>query len=84
MSQRLQGKTAFITAAGQRLGRALAEALARQGAPVRAPLISSALLPCVVQSTVPPPPELDPPHRPPLPSPPLSHRPACTLCGPHG
>ena len=34
MSQRLQGKTAFITAAGQGIGRAIAEAFVREGATV--------------------------------------------------
>ena len=34
MSDRLQGKTAFITAAGQGIGRAAAEAFAREGATV--------------------------------------------------
>ena len=34
MSQRLQGKTAFVTAAGQGIGRATAEAFAREGAKV--------------------------------------------------
>lgn len=36
MSQRLQGKTAIVTAAGQGIGRAVAEAFAREGADVLA------------------------------------------------
>ena len=34
MSNRLQGKTAFVTAAGQGIGRATAEAFVREGARV--------------------------------------------------
>ena len=44
MSQRLQGKTAFITAAGQGIGRAIAEAFVREGATVIATDISAAVL----------------------------------------
>ena len=44
MSLRLQGKTAFITAAGQGIGRAIAEAFVREGAQVIASDISAALL----------------------------------------
>ena len=36
MSGRLQGKTAIVTAAGQGIGRAVAEAYAREGADVLA------------------------------------------------
>jgi 2-keto-3-deoxy-L-fuconate dehydrogenase len=51
MSQRLQGKTAFITAAGQGIGRAIAEAFVREGASVIATDISAALLHGVVEAT---------------------------------
>lgn len=44
MSQRLAGKTAFITAAGQGIGRAAAEAFAREGAHVIATDLNTALL----------------------------------------
>ena len=44
MSQRLQGKTAFVTAAGQGIGRATAEAFVREGARVIATDINDALL----------------------------------------
>lgn len=44
MTQRLSGKTAFITAAGQGIGRATALAFAREGARVIASDISEALL----------------------------------------
>jgi len=44
MSQRLQGKTAFLTAAGQGIGRAIAEAFVREGATVIATDINAALL----------------------------------------
>ena len=44
MTARLQGKTAFITAAGQGIGRATAEAFVREGARVVATDINAALL----------------------------------------
>ena len=44
MTDRLQGKTAFVTAAGQGIGRATAEAFAREGARVIATDISETLL----------------------------------------
>ncbi|EHR72709.1 short-chain alcohol dehydrogenase like protein [Burkholderiales bacterium JOSHI_001] len=44
MTQRLQGKTAFVTAAGQGIGRAVAEAFAREGAQVIATDLNLALL----------------------------------------
>jgi 2-keto-3-deoxy-L-fuconate dehydrogenase len=44
MSKRLQGKTAFVTAAGQGIGRATAEAFAREGAQVIATDINLELL----------------------------------------
>ncbi|MEO5732374.1 MAG: SDR family oxidoreductase [Rubrivivax sp.] len=44
MSQRLAGKTAFLTAAGQGIGRAVALAFAREGATVIATDIDDALL----------------------------------------
>lgn len=44
MSDRLKGKTAFVTAAGQGIGRATAEAFAREGARVIATDINAALL----------------------------------------
>ena len=44
MSQRLQGKTAFVTAAGQGIGRAVAEAFAREGAHVIATDLNTGLL----------------------------------------
>ncbi len=51
MSQRLQGKTVFITAAGQGIGRAIAEAFVREGASVIATDISAALLHGLVEAT---------------------------------
>ncbi len=44
MSKRLEGKTAFVTAAGQGIGRATAEAFVREGARVIATDINEALL----------------------------------------
>ena len=44
MTQRLSGKTAFVTAAGQGIGRAIAEAFAREGARVIATDIDERLL----------------------------------------
>ena len=44
MGQRLQGKTAFVTAAGQGIGRATALAFAREGATVVATDVAPALL----------------------------------------
>jgi 2-keto-3-deoxy-L-fuconate dehydrogenase len=44
MTQRLAGKTAFVTAAGQGIGRATAEAFAREGATVIATDLDEALL----------------------------------------
>lgn len=44
MTQRLQGKTAFVTAAGQGIGRAVALAFAREGAKVIATDLNIALL----------------------------------------
>jgi len=44
MSQRLAGKTAFVSAAGQGIGRATALAFAAQGASVIATDVNEALL----------------------------------------
>ena len=44
MTQRLAGKTALVTAAGQGIGRATAEAFAREGASVIATDINADLL----------------------------------------
>jgi len=51
MTDRLAGKTAFLTAAGQGIGRATAEAFAREGARVIATDINEALLGEVKQAT---------------------------------
>ena len=51
MSNRLQGKTAFITAAGQGIGRAIAEAFVHAGAKVIATDINAALLHALVEAT---------------------------------
>ena len=51
MTPRLQGNTAFITAAGQGIGRAIAEAFVREGATVIATDINAALLQAVAQAT---------------------------------
>jgi 2-keto-3-deoxy-L-fuconate dehydrogenase len=51
MTQRLSGKTAFITAAGQGIGRATAEAFVREGARVIATDINEALLADLAQAT---------------------------------
>ena len=51
MSQRLHGKTAFITAAGQGIGRATAEAFVREGARVIATDINEALLADLAQAS---------------------------------
>jgi 2-keto-3-deoxy-L-fuconate dehydrogenase len=51
MTQRLAGKTAFITAAGQGIGRATALALAREGAKVIATDINAAALDSLAVAT---------------------------------
>ena len=51
MTQRLQGKTAFITAAGQGIGRAIAEAFVREGAQVIATDINPTLLQALAEAT---------------------------------
>ena len=51
MSKRLEGKSAFVTAAGQGIGRATAEAFVREGARVIATDINEALLADLAKST---------------------------------
>ncbi len=51
MSSRLQGKTAFVTAAGQGIGRAIVEAFVREGAQVIATDLNARLLDSVVEAT---------------------------------
>lgn len=51
MSKRLEGKTAFVTAAGQGIGRATAEAFVREGARVIATDINEALLADLANAT---------------------------------
>jgi 2-keto-3-deoxy-L-fuconate dehydrogenase len=51
MTNRLQGKTAFVTAAGQGIGRAVAEAFVREGARVIATDINDELLAQVAAAT---------------------------------
>ena len=51
MTQRLAGRTAFITAAGQGIGRAVAQAFVREGARVIATDISEALLVALAAET---------------------------------
>jgi 2-keto-3-deoxy-L-fuconate dehydrogenase len=51
MTNRLKGKTAFVTAAGQGIGRATAEAFVREGARVIATDINEALLADLAQAT---------------------------------
>ena len=50
MTQRLLGKTAFITAAGQGMGRAIAEAFVREGAQVIATDINPGLLQALAEA----------------------------------
>lgn len=52
MAQRLSGKTAFVTAAGQGIGRAIAEAFVREGARVVATDLNEALLATLQGCTV--------------------------------
>ena len=51
MSSRLLGKTAFVTAAGQGIGRAIVEAFVREGAHVIATDLNPRLLDSVVEAT---------------------------------
>ena len=51
MTQRLLGKTAFITAAGQGIGRAIVEAFLREGAQVIATDVNAALLHALAEAT---------------------------------
>jgi 2-keto-3-deoxy-L-fuconate dehydrogenase len=51
MTNRLQGKTAFVTAAGQGIGRATAEAFVREGARVIATDINETLLAGLAKAT---------------------------------
>ena len=51
MAQRLLGKTAFITAAGQGIGRAIAEAFVREGAKVIATDLNPVLLGALAEAT---------------------------------
>ena len=51
MTNRLQDKTAFVTAAGQGIGRATAEAFVREGARVIATDINEALLAALAKAT---------------------------------
>ena len=51
MTNRLQGKTAFVTAAGQGIGRATAEAFVREGARVIATDLYEALLADLARTT---------------------------------
>lgn len=51
MTQRLQGKTAFLTAAGQGIGRAIAEAFVREGAQVIATDLNAGLLDSLAAAT---------------------------------
>ena len=51
MTDRLKGKTAFVTAAGQGIGRATAEAFVHEGARVIATDINEALLAGLAKAT---------------------------------